>query len=110
MRVIDATLLAQQDQAATVLERLDPTVRAALLMVLVGLIIVGLVLVVMVMIGGRWVRRGPRSRPAPKDYADQRHAPRPDAAPRVEPNAPLAGETLAGRSTSETTLHERPDG
>lgn len=56
------TLLAQQPllaQEATVspIEELDPPVKAALLMALLGIILLGFFMVLVIMLGARWVRR-----------------------------------------------------
>jgi hypothetical protein len=51
------TLLAVEESAEPLIERLDPPRRAAVLMAILGLVLVGLTLVACVMIGGRWVRR-----------------------------------------------------
>jgi hypothetical protein len=49
--------------ASSVLERLDPPKRAAVVMALLGLMLTGLVLVTCVMLGSHWVRRLARHRP-----------------------------------------------
>jgi hypothetical protein len=56
-------LLAAEDAAEPVLERLDPPRRAAVVMALLALTLIGLFLVVFVMVGGHWVRRLARQRP-----------------------------------------------
>jgi hypothetical protein len=56
-------LLAAEDAAEPVLERLDPPRRAAVVMALLALTLVGLFLVVLTMVGGHWVRRLARQRP-----------------------------------------------
>ena len=50
-------LLAAEESAEPLIERLDPPRRAAVLMAILGLVLLGLTLVACVMIGGRWVRR-----------------------------------------------------
>jgi ferric-dicitrate binding protein FerR (iron transport regulator) len=57
-------LLAAEDAAEPVLERLDPPRRAAVVMALLALTLIGLFLVVLIMVGGHWVRRLARHRPA----------------------------------------------
>jgi hypothetical protein len=52
--------------ASSVLERLDPPKRAAVVMALLGLVLTGLVLVTCAMLGGHWVRRMARHRPGSK--------------------------------------------
>jgi len=54
---LSANLLALQESAEPLLERLDPPRRAAVLMAILALVITGITLVACVMIGGRWVRR-----------------------------------------------------
>src|SRR5438128_2371237 len=56
-------LLANQQLAEPVLERLDPPRRAAVIMALLGLALIGLFLIIVVMVGGHWVRRMARHRP-----------------------------------------------
>jgi hypothetical protein len=56
-------LLAAEEAAEPVLERLDPPRRAAVVMALLALTIIGLFLVVFTMVGGHWVRRLARHRP-----------------------------------------------
>ncbi len=53
------SLLAAEEP---LLHRLDPVLRAQVLMALLGLVLLGLVLVLLVMIGGRYVRRLARQR------------------------------------------------
>jgi hypothetical protein len=57
-------LLAAEEAAEPVLERLDPPRRAAVVMALLALTLIGLFLVIFIMIGGHWVRRLARHRPA----------------------------------------------
>src|SRR3954462_1400749 len=57
-------LFAAEDAAEPVLERLDPPRRAAVVMALLALTLIGLFLVVFIMVGGHWVRRLARHRPA----------------------------------------------
>jgi len=49
-------VLAFQESAEPLLERLDPPRRVAVMMALLGLVLVGLTLVACVMISARWVR------------------------------------------------------
>lgn len=46
----------------TVLERLDPERRAAVMAALVGLVLLGTLLVVVAMLAGRWARQRPSQR------------------------------------------------
>jgi hypothetical protein len=57
-------LVAAEDAGEPVLERLDPPRRAAVVMALLALTLVGLFLVILTMVGGHWVRRLARHRPA----------------------------------------------
>jgi ferric-dicitrate binding protein FerR (iron transport regulator) len=57
-------LLAAEEAAEAVLERLDPPRRAAVVMALLALTLIGLFLIVFTMVGGHWVRRLARHRPA----------------------------------------------
>jgi hypothetical protein len=50
-------LLAIEESAEPLIDRLDPPRRAAVLMAILALVLLGLALVTCVMIGGRWVRR-----------------------------------------------------
>lgn len=54
-------LVAEAEQA--VIEKLDPERRAAVILALIGLALLGVLLVVLVMLGGRWARRGVKLRP-----------------------------------------------
>jgi hypothetical protein len=54
---------ARDTAAASVLERLDPPKRAAVVMALLALVLTGLVLVTCIMLGGHWVRRIARHKP-----------------------------------------------
>jgi hypothetical protein len=54
---------ASAPPASSVLERLDPPKRAAVVMALLGLVLTGLVLVTCVMLGSHWVRQLARHRP-----------------------------------------------
>jgi hypothetical protein len=57
-------LFAAEKATDPVLEKLDPPRRAAVIMALLGLTLVGLFLIVCAMLGGHWVRRLARQRPA----------------------------------------------
>jgi hypothetical protein len=52
-----------------VLSQLDPPRRAAVVMALLGLTLVGLFLVAFVMVGGHWVRRLARHKPARRAFS-----------------------------------------
>lgn len=54
-----ALLLAQ------LIERLPPVIKARVLMALLGIVVLGLGLILMVILGGRYVRRLSRARVAP---------------------------------------------
>jgi hypothetical protein len=62
-------LLALHQPGDAVIEKLDPPVRAAVIMALLGLTLVGLFLITFIMVGGHWVRRLARHRPAPRNFA-----------------------------------------
>jgi hypothetical protein len=67
----DWLLAAEEKQAAPLLMRLDPAVRAKVLMALLGLVLVGLLLVAMAWLGGRHLRRIARKAPTPPvDHRD----------------------------------------
>ena len=55
--VLALALLAIEESAEPLIDRLDPPRRAAVLMAILALVLLGLALVACVMIGGRWVRR-----------------------------------------------------
>ena len=61
-------LAAVHHPGDAVLEKLDPPVRAAVLMALLALTLVGLFLITFIMVGGHWVRRLARHRPAPRQF------------------------------------------
>lgn len=63
-RISTGILLAAEDAGEPVLERLDPPRRAAVVMALLALTLIGLFLVIFIMVGGHWVRRLARHRPA----------------------------------------------
>lgn len=57
-------MLALLAQAQPMLRKLDPVTRAQVFMALLGLILLGLLLILVVMVGGHYVRRLARHRPA----------------------------------------------
>jgi hypothetical protein len=59
-----AGVLLAAEETRPVLERLDPPRRAAVVMALLALVLTGLLLVACAMLGGHWVRRMARHRPA----------------------------------------------
>ncbi len=61
--------IATQEPSLSILERLDPPRRAAVIMALLGLTLIGLFLITFVMIGGHWVRRLARQRPRSRNSA-----------------------------------------
>jgi hypothetical protein len=63
-------IIATQQPGGSVLERLDPPRRAAVIMALLGLTLIGLFLITFVMIGGHWVRRLARQRPGSRNGAN----------------------------------------
>src|SRR5689334_3014929 len=58
------TLMAVAQANDPVFERLDPPRRAAVVMALLGLTLVGMFLITFILVGGHWVRRLARHRPA----------------------------------------------
>lgn len=102
------TTLAASDKQ-TLLERLDPERRVAVVLALIGLALLGVLLVTLILLAGRWVRhpapRRPRRAPAlPSMAAAVR-----EGAREIEHDS-SPGETLPGRSTSSETLHDRRAG
>ncbi|HEX5471254.1 MAG TPA: hypothetical protein VFW73_05180 [Lacipirellulaceae bacterium] len=63
-------VVATQEPSVSVLERLDPPRRAAVIMALLGLTLLGIFLITFVMIGGHWVRRLARHRPGNRHSAN----------------------------------------
>jgi hypothetical protein len=63
MQQVPAGLLLADEQARSLLERLDPPTRAAILMTILGVVLTGIVLCACVMIGAHWVRRMAREKP-----------------------------------------------
>jgi hypothetical protein len=61
-------LLVVHQPGDAVIEKLEPPVRAAVIMALLGLTLVGLFLITFIMVGGHWVRRLARHRPAPRQF------------------------------------------
>jgi hypothetical protein len=59
-----SSLLLAAAPSGPVLERLDPPRRAAVIMALLALVLTGLLLVTIAMLGGHWVRRLARHKPA----------------------------------------------
>jgi hypothetical protein len=51
--------------------KLDPVLRTQVLMVLLGLLLIGLLLILLVLMGGRYVRRLARHRPGASSAAAQ---------------------------------------
>jgi hypothetical protein len=63
MALIPLPSLLADNEGVSLLERLDPTQRAAVLAALFGLVLVGLALVAFIWLGGRFVRRQNRRSP-----------------------------------------------
>ncbi|TWT88586.1 hypothetical protein Mal64_20700 [Pseudobythopirellula maris] len=104
MVTLGATSWAPLAQSQTVLERLDPPTRAAVLMAVIGLVLLGLALVVLTMIGGRWLRRVARDRPATQAIESKKKAYRASTSQPVARSNGLTGDTAPGEdSSSETT-------
>jgi hypothetical protein len=98
------------DNAATsVLERLDPPKRAAVVMALLGLVLTGLVLVTCAMLGAHWVRRLARHRPGTKQTRTISRSPAEnkrlrDALESVLPSAKSSDTVQLDSSTSDTIV------
>lgn len=93
--------LLADDTPRTVLERLDPPTRAAVLMALLAMLVLGLGLVALTMLGGHWVRRlGPR-RPAARGPVN-----RPPSAGAAAPRGARLPEGPLGETV---VLTPRPD-
>jgi hypothetical protein len=82
-----------------VLERLDPPRRAAVVMALLGLTLVGLFLITTILVGGHWVRRLARHRPA-----GSRRSERP---PRISELQESLDATLPDMKKGDTMLIDR---
>jgi len=98
-------LLAAEESAEPLLERLDPPRRAAVMMAILGLVITGVALVACVMIGGRWVRRMARDTHGPTTNTMHIENKRLRAA--LEPilpttNSPPGETTVSNRKSDET--------
>lgn len=93
-------LVGAQQVAEPVFERLDPPRRAAVVMALLGLALVGLFLITFVMVGGHWVRRLARHRPAPEATAKNAFADR-------QPQDTLAN-VAPDVKTAETVFFDTP--
>jgi hypothetical protein len=61
-QLFSSLLLLAENADDTVLERLDPDRRAAVIAALVGLVLLGTLLVVVAMLAGRWARHRPSQR------------------------------------------------
>jgi hypothetical protein len=102
--------LVAAEEAAPVLERLDPPRRAIVVMALLGLVLTGLALITCVMLGAHWVRRLARQRPGsrlparPATAAAERIRLR-DSLASILPEA-IPGETVQIDATSKETKAE----
>src|SRR3954471_21367114 len=83
-----------------VLERLDPPRRAAVVMALLGLTLVGLFLITFALIGGHWVRRLARHRPA----ASRRSGPPPTVSELQESFHTMPPDAKTGETVLLDTL------
>ncbi|MEX2093933.1 MAG: hypothetical protein WD971_14700 [Pirellulales bacterium] len=97
-------LLAVEESAEPLLERLDPPRRAAVVMAILALVLTGLALVACVMIGGRWVRHLARHELGRTKRTTNVENQRLRAA--LEPILPAgqAGETTVAKRTSDETV------
>ncbi|HVT29411.1 MAG TPA: hypothetical protein VHE81_15455 [Lacipirellulaceae bacterium] len=94
-------LVATQQPSLSVLERLDPPRRAAVIMALLGLTLVGVFLITFIMIGGHWVRRLARQRPGNRQSATA-------AAVAAQRLRDALETVLPERKTSDTVLLNSP--
>ena len=78
-------LLAVEQAAQPLVQRLEPSQRVAVVMALLGIVIVGLFFVAIVLLGGNWARRLARHSPRRKPIDPSNGAPH----PRNSPQAPL---------------------
>ena len=104
LRPFPVALLAAEQAAEPLLERLDPERRVAVVMALLGIAILGIFLVTVILLGGSWVRRLARhSRGRTKDTTNVANKRLPHA---LEPIMPEGGKTdettIVKRGTDET--------
>jgi hypothetical protein len=64
------------DAATDAADKLSPAMRAAVLIVLAGIVLIGLLLVAAILLGGSWVRRQGKHRRAPAVPPDRAPLPR----------------------------------
>ena len=104
---IAPALVAVEESAEPLLERLDPPKRAAMLMAMLALVLVGLALVTCIMIGGRWVRRIARQRHGQTTHTS--HVENLRVRSALEPILPSAGtdETTIIKHQSDDTVADR---
>ncbi|MGI9457516.1 MAG: hypothetical protein ACR2NU_13210 [Aeoliella sp.] len=98
---IKLAILAEQANQ-TVLEKLDPDRRAAVILALIGLGILGAFLIVATMLAGRWARQG---RPYRSPRLGESSSPR--ATDSIRPAAPPdvnRGDTLIDRPDKDDTM------
>jgi hypothetical protein len=97
-------LLAAEQAAEPLLERLDPERRVAVVMALLGIAVVGIFLVTMVLLGGSWVRRLARHNRGPT--TDTTNVANKRLRSALEPLLPADGKTdettVVKRGTDET--------
>lgn len=88
---IQARLLLADEVQQTVLERLDPQRRAAVVMALVGLGLLGVLLAVVVMLAGRWARQNRTPRSSRWDHSSDNRLQSPRQSPGLQASR---GETI----------------
>lgn len=97
------TLLLAQEQSQTVLEKLDPQRRVAVVFALVALGLLGVLLVILTMLASRWARQ---DRPGRSERLSDKLPGSPDSAPSstAEPTpADSRGDTIVDRTNSDET-------
>ncbi|QDU57814.1 hypothetical protein [Aeoliella mucimassa] len=90
-----AEVADQANKADTVLERLDPPRRAAVILALVGLGLLGALLIVVVLLGGRWARQDRSPRPSRFTGTSEESSTANRTPPKPRSNELRSGETLA---------------
>lgn len=100
-------LLAVEESAEPLIERLDPPRRAAVLMAILGLVLLGLTLVACVMIGGRWVRHLARQRHGRTTLTANVENQRLRSALGTILPASTTGETIVAEPQSDETIADR---
>lgn len=103
------TILLQpgQPRPKLLLERLDPQLRAEVLLALLAMVLVGLALVAIVVIWGNRLRRAARHRPRPRDIGADRWYAKPIPPPANNDNDNDDNDDQPGES-DDSHDHPRP--